>query len=344
MLPVATTALMKLARRLNPETAHNVSLRALRWGLAGADATADDACLKVSAFGRALRNPIGLAAGFDKNAAAVTALGRLGFGFVEAGTVTPRPQSGNPKPRLFRLAEDGAVINRMGFNNAGIEVFAKNLALADRAVVPVGANIGINKEHAVPEVDYPALARIVSPLADYITVNVSSPNTPGLRDLQGEERLAGILGAIETTLPVFVKIAPDLSDDGLAAVVGVSVAAKVAGLIISNTTLDRPAGLRGPHVDEAGGLSGRPLLAPSNAMLAKAYQLAAGRLMLIGVGGIFSAEDAFAKILAGASLVQVYTGFAYQGPAMIPELKTGLARLVRAHGFATISDAVGAKL
>jgi dihydroorotate dehydrogenase len=338
----AAAGLMNLARRLDPETAHNLSLRALRLGLSGRDVTPDDPCLQVSAFGRVLRNPIGLAAGFDKNAAAVTALGRLGFGFVEAGTVTPRPQTGNPKPRLFRLAEDGAVINRMGFNNAGIDVFAKNFARANRSVVPVGANIGINKEGAKPAVDYPALARIVSPLADYITVNVSSPNTPGLRDLQGEVVLAGILGAIETKLPVFVKIAPDLSDDGLAAVVGVCAAAKVAGLIISNTTLARPAGLRGPHISQAGGLSGRPLLAPSTAMLAKAYHLAAGRLMLIGVGGIFSAEDAFAKILAGASLVQVYTGFAYQGPAMIPALKTGLARLVHAHGFKTISDAVGA--
>ena len=333
---------MPVMRRLDPERAHNLSLRALALGLAGQDATPDDPILMVSAFGRVLRNPIGLAAGFDKNAVAVNALGRLGFGFVEAGTVTPRPQAGNPKPRLFRLEEDRAVINRMGFNNGGIEVFLRNLQKVDRGRVALGANVGINKEGANPEVDYPALVKAVSPYADYVTVNISSPNTPGLRDLQGEARLAGILSAISTDRPVFVKIAPDLSEDGLEAVVAACMAEKVAGLIVSNTTIARPASLQGRHKGETGGLSGAPLFAPSTAMLARAYRLAGRKLMLIGAGGISTPEDVLVKILAGASLVQVYTGFAYQGPAMIPRLKTGLAALLRARGFASVADATGA--
>lgn len=333
---------MPALRWLPSEAAHNFSLRALRLGLAGHDTTPDDPILATMAFGRSLKNPIGLAAGFDKNAVAVTALGRLGFGFVEAGTVTPRPQPGNPKPRLFRLEEDRAVINRMGFNNAGIEVFLANLKLADRTRVAIGANVGINKEGADPERDYPALVNAVSPYADYITINISSPNTPGLRDLQSEARLTSILSGIATYKPVFVKIAPDLSNDGLEAVVGVCVAQKITGLIISNTTLARPESLRSRYKAEAGGLSGAPLFAPSTAMLARTYGLAAGRLMLIGAGGVSTPEQMLAKILAGASLVQLYTGFAYAGPALIPALKTGLAALLRARGFKNVTEAVGA--
>jgi dihydroorotate dehydrogenase len=333
--------LLPVARLLDPEVAHDLSLQALRLGLAGRDSAPDDPCLRVSAFGRELRNPIGLAAGFDKNAVALDALGRLGFGFLEAGTVTPRPQAGNPKPRLFRLAANRAVINRMGFNNAGIDSFLPHLRAADRRVVAVGANIGINKEGAEPETDYPALAAAVGPHADYIAVNVSSPNTAGLRDLQGAARLAAIMEKIVSPVPVFVKIAPDLSEDALAAVVEACVTRGVAGLIVSNTTLSR-AGLTGRHKTEAGGLSGEPLRELSTRMLALAYRFSKGRLLLIGAGGIFSAEDAFAKILAGASLVQVYTGFAYQGPGLVPRLKSGLARLVTARGLRNISEAVGA--
>jgi dihydroorotate dehydrogenase len=336
------SATLPLLRRIDPESAHNISLKALRLGLAGRDATPDDPVLAVPAFGRVLKNPIGLAAGFDKNAVAINPLGNLGFGFIEAGTVTLRPQPGNPKPRLFRLEQDRAVINRMGFNNAGIEHFAVNLRQADRSRIAVGANIGINKEGANPEADYPALVRAVADHADYITINISSPNTPGLRDWQSEARLAGILDAIRTTTPLFVKIAPDLSDDGVKAVIEVCLARNVAGLIISNTTIARPEALTGHHKAQTGGLSGAPLLAPSTAMLARAFALAQGKLMLIGAGGIFSAEDAFAKILAGATLVQIYTGFAYHGPALIPRLKSGLAALVKARGFGSIADAVGA--
>ena len=334
--------LMPALRRLDPETAHDLSLRALRLGLVGRDATPDDPILAVEAFGRRLSNPIGLAAGFDKNAVAVNALGRLGFGFVETGTVTPRPQAGNLRPRLFRLAEDEAVINRMGFNNAGLEVYLANLRRVDRSRIGLGANVGINKEGADPERDYPMLVEAVSPFADYITINVSSPNTPGLRDLQSETRLAGILAGISSPRPIFIKIAPDLSDAGLDAVIGVALQHDVTGLIISNTTIARPETLKSPLRREAGGLSGLPLFAPSTLMLARAYKLARGRLMLIGAGGVGSAEQALAKILAGASLVQFYTAFAYQGPAMLPGLKSGLAALLRERGFGSVAEAVGA--
>ena len=334
--------LMPALRRLDPETAHNLSLKALKLGLVGSNNSPDDPILAARAFGRVLRNPIGLAAGFDKNAVAVNALGRLGFGFVEAGTVTPRPQAGNPRPRLFRLTEDRAVINRMGFNNAGLDVYLANLRKVDRQSLVLGANVGINKEGADPERDYPALVSAVSPYADYITINISSPNTPGLRDLQSEERLAGILSGISTPRPVFVKIAPDLSEAGLEAVVGVALQHGVSGLIVSNTTIARPDSLQSALRRETGGLSGAPLFAPSTLMLARARKLAGDRLVFIGAGGVSSAEEVLVKILAGASLVQFYSAFAYQGPAMVPRLKTGLAALLRARGFASVAEAVGA--
>jgi len=333
---------MPALRRLDPETAHNLSLKALKLGLVGSDATPDDPILSMQAFGRVLRNPLGLAAGFDKNAVAVNALGRLGFGFVEAGTVTPRPQAGNPRPRLFRLTEDRAVINRMGFNNAGLDVYLNNLRRVDRQSLVLGANVGINKDGADPERDYPALVSAVSPYADYITINISSPNTPGLRDLQSEERLAAILSGISTPRPVFVKIAPDLSEAGLEAVIGVALQHGVTGLIISNTTIARPENLQSALKRETGGLSGAPLFAPSTLMLARARKLAGARLVLIGAGGVSSAGEALVKILAGASLVQFYSAFAYQGPAMVPQVKTGLAALLRARGFASVAEAVGA--
>lgn len=338
----APSWLMPALRRLAPETAHNLSLKALSLGLVGSHSTPDDPILAVQAFGRGLRNPIGLAAGFDKNAVAVNALGRLGFGFVEAGTVTLRPQPGNPRPRLFRLAEDRAVINRMGFNNAGLDNYLANMRRVDRQGLVVGANVGINKEGADPERDYPALVSAVSPYADYITINISSPNTPGLRDLQSEERLAAILAGISTARPVFVKIAPDLSEEALEAVVTVALAHGVTGLIVSNTTIARPAALKSALKHETGGLSGAPLFAPSTLMLARVHRLAAGRLMLIGAGGVSSAEEALVKILAGATLVQLYTAFAYQGPAMVPKLTAGLAALLHQRGFTGVAEAVGA--
>ncbi len=344
MTPAIASAILPLLRRMDAERAHDLALCALRHGLVGRDATPDDPALAIDVLGRHFPNPIGLAAGFDKNAVAAAALMRLGFGFVETGTVTPRPQPGNPRPRLFRLAQDQAAINRLGFNNAGLEVYRRNLAALANRPVPLGANVGINKEGADPPRDYPALVAAVAALADYAVINVSSPNTPGLRDLQGEAQLRAILRAVAAVPhrpPVLVKIAPDLSDDGLAAIVETCVAEGAQGLIVSNTTITRPPGLRSPHAHEAGGLSGAPLFPLSTRMLARAFVLARGRLTLVGVGGIASGADALTKIRAGASLVQLYTAFAAAGPALIPRLKRDLAAALRAAGFARIQEAIG---
>ncbi|MCG7362217.1 quinone-dependent dihydroorotate dehydrogenase [Roseomonas sp. ACRSG] len=349
MTPAIASALMPLMRGMDPERAHELALKALGLGLAGADRGQDDPVLATTALGLGFRNPIGLAAGFDKNALAVLPLMRLGFGFVEPGTTTPRPQDGNPKPRLFRLEQDAAVINRMGMNNRGMQAFVSRLAALPRPLPAVlGANIGINKEGADPERDYPALYLGVAPQADYVTVNVSSPNTPGLRDLQGEQRLAAILAAIAAARanaprqpPVLVKIAPDLAEDAVPAVVETCVAHGVAGLIVSNTTIARPASLTSPHRGETGGLSGAPLFEPSTALLRRVHRLAAGRLTLIGCGGIATPEQAYTKIRAGASLVQLYAAFAYAGPRLVPELKRGLAALLQRDGFTSVAQAVG---
>jgi dihydroorotate dehydrogenase len=336
---------MPLLRLIDAERAHALSLRALRLGLAGRAAGDDDPMLSVDVFGRHFANPIGLAAGFDKDAMAVPALMRLGFGFVETGTVTPRPQPGNPRPRLFRLDADRAVVNRMGFNNAGLAAYVARLAARPRGPVVLGANVGINKDGAEPERDYPAMIAAVAPYADYAVINVSSPNTPGLRDLQGETQLGGILRAVTRGVPnrppLLVKIAPDLAPDGVVALIETCVAEGVQGLIVSNTTISRPPGLRAPRAAEAGGLSGAPLFRPSTAVLARAFLAARGRLALIGVGGIATGQDALTKIRAGASLVQLYTGFAYAGPALIPRLKRELAAALRGAGFASIRQAVG---
>ncbi len=342
------TAALPLLRLLDAERAHALALRALRLGLVGGGAAApDDPRLAVHVFGHDFTNPIGLAAGFDKDATALSGLMRLGFGFIEAGTVTSRSQPGNPRPRLFRLAADGAVINRMGFNNAGIDAFVRRLA-AVRQRVPVGANVGLNKQDAVPERDYPALVAAVAPHAAYVVVNVSSPNTPGLRDLQAAPRLGAILAAIRRAVPdappLLVKLAPDLASADLPGIVAACVDAGAAGLVVSNTTLARPGGLRSRHAGEAGGLSGAPLFAPSTAMLAAVARLAAGRLVLIGVGGVATGRQALQKIRAGASLVQLYTGFALHGPALIPRLKRELLAALDADGFAGVADAVGADL
>lgn len=349
MTPGIASALMPLMRRLDPETAHNLALRALAAGLGGRSTAPDDPVLATSALGLRFRNPIGLAAGFDKDAVAVLPLMRLGFGLVEAGTVTPRPQPGNPRPRLFRLAEDRAVINRFGFNNQGLAAYLDRLRALERPLPAIlGANIGVNKEGADPERDYPQLYTAVAPLADYVVVNISSPNTPGLRDLQAEERLAAILRAVQLARsmvakapPLLVKIAPDLADAALPGLVETCLAYKVGGLIVSNTTIARPATLRSVHKGEAGGLSGAPLFERSTEVLRQVYRLAQGRLTLIGVGGVASGAEALAKIRAGASLVQLYTGFAYGGPALIPRIKRELAALLKQQGCTSVAEAVG---
>ncbi|MEJ0017063.1 MAG: quinone-dependent dihydroorotate dehydrogenase [Acetobacteraceae bacterium] len=345
MTPGLASALLPLLRRFDPERAHDLALAALRRGLAGTADGADDPALEVDALGLRFANPIGLAAGFDKNAVAIAALMRLGFGFIETGTVTPRPQAGNPRPRLFRLEQDRAVINRMGFNNDGLDAYLARLAARPHGTVPLGANVGINKEGADPERDYPALIAAVAPHADYAVINVSSPNTPGLRDLQGEAQLRAILRAVADKVPerppVLVKIAPDISEAALAALVETCVTEGVQGLIVSNTTLARPSTLRSPLAQEAGGLSGEPLFRRSTAVLARACLLGRGRLVLVGAGGVASGAQALEKLLAGASLVQLYTGFAYDGPALIPRLKRELAAALRAAGFTSVRDAVG---
>jgi dihydroorotate dehydrogenase len=343
---VAASSLTPLLRLIDAEAAHALSLGALRLGLAGADRLPDDPALAVSAFGLSFTNPLGLAAGFDKNAGAVLPLLRLGFGHVEAGTVTRRPQPGNPRPRLFRLSAQRAVINRMGFNNAGIAAFCARLAALRNRPGRVGANLGLNKDSVTAEEDYAALAAAVSPLADYISINVSSPNTPGLRGLQDAARLLGILQAIRTLAPnappILVKLAPDLSDAGLEAVVQAALEGGARGLIICNTTVERPASLRGRHAAEAGGLSGPPLFVRSTDMLRRAYGLAAGKLTLVGCGGVSTGGDVLAKIRAGAHLVQIYTAFAYAGPALVPRLKRELMAALREDGFADVASAVGA--
>jgi dihydroorotate dehydrogenase len=342
MTPSLASALMPALRLVDAEEAHGLALVGLRMGLAGQSRADAHPALACTVMGRHFANPLGLAAGFDKDAVAVTPLLRLGFGFIEAGTVTPRPQAGNERPRLFRLTQDQAVINRMGFNNGGIDSYLARLRdLARPLPGLLGANIGVNKDGADPVRDYPALYAAVAPLVDYVTINISSPNTPGLRDLQGEERLAAILAALpEQRVPVLVKIAPDLDEAALPGILDVCIAGGVAGVIISNTTLLRE-GLRSRHAREAGGMSGAPLFERSTAMLARAYRHAGGRLVFIGVGGIASAEQAFAKLRAGASLVQLYTGFAYAGPALVPRILDGLAALCAREGFASITDAVG---
>lgn len=340
---------LPLIRSLDPERAHALTLRALALGLGPVRREADDSILRGTVLGLDFPNPLGLAAGFDKNAQVFGAMLRAGFGFVEVGTVTPRPQQGNPRPRIFRLAQDGAVINRLGFNNAGMEAAARRLEGRRGGVV--GVNIGMNKDSSDANADYIAVARRLGPLADYVVVNVSSPNTPGLRALQNREALAGLVDAVAEALagacpsgppPLLVKIAPDLTEQDRADIAAVALAGPVAGLVISNTTIERPAGLQSPSRAESGGLSGRPLFEASTRLLSEMYRLTGKNLVLIGVGGIASGADAYKKIRAGASLTQCYTSLIYRGAGMIPKVKRELATLLRADGFKSVAEAVGA--
>jgi dihydroorotate dehydrogenase len=337
-------------RRLDPETAHDLTLWALRHGLAPRAAGGDDPILATRLWGISFANPLGLAAGFDKNARVVEPMLGLGLGFVEVGSVTPRPQPGNPKPRIFRLPEDAAVINRLGFNNAGLEAARDNLAAFRRTHPnsgPVGVNLGKNKDTADASSDYVLGAAALGPLADYLVINVSSPNTPGLRALQGRAALEELLGRVLAALPdpappLLVKIAPDLTEEDKADIAAVALFLKVSGLIAANTTIARPEGLKSAAKGEAGGLSGRPLFDPSKAVLRDLYRLTEGKVPLIGVGGVSSGADAYRKIRAGASLVQLYTGLIYGGPGLVPRIKMELARLLREDGFDSVAAAVGA--
>jgi dihydroorotate dehydrogenase len=333
---------------LPAETAHRatVFLTGLAAPLLSA-APQDDPRLKVRALGLEFPNPVGLAAGFDKNARIPHAMAKLGCGFVECGTVTPRPQAGNPKPRLFRLPEDEAVINRMGFNNHGMERAARRLARGKGPGI-VGINIGANKDSADRIADYAIGFDRLALLADYVTVNVSSPNTPGLRGLQARDELhrllqvlTGFRGQHPRRTPLLLKIAPDLDEQAMDDIAATVLSTDVDGLIISNTTVDRPASLRGRHAREGGGLSGKPLFEPSTHILKCMRARVGARLVLVGVGGIASGAAAYAKIRAGASLVQLYTALAYEGPGLVARIKDELTGCLARDGFARVSDAVG---
>ena len=361
--------------RLDAETAHEMGIESLRLGLSGLFAGGPAVPFgKIERFGLSFSNPIGVAAGFDKNGVVVNQLESLGFGFVEVGTVTLKPQKGNPKPRLFRLPEDQALINRLGFNNDGAEVVADRLRKLERKCV-VGVNIGKNKDVPNEEAveNYVACLDIVHDVADYVAVNISSPNTPGLRDLQRGENLENLVGALMARIsmqafnaenaenaevdergapqspsldvpakPLLVKIAPDLSEPELEEIVDICLRNGIAGIIATNTTVARD-GLRTANVDAlgAGGLSGRPLTSRSNQVISKIYGFSNGQLPIIGVGGIFTARDAFDKIAAGACLVQAYTGFVYGGPSFARDIAEGLRKLLEQNGFASIDDAIG---
>jgi dihydroorotate dehydrogenase len=303
----------------------------------------DDPSLAVQAFGLSFPNPVGLAAGFDKDAEVPDAMAKLGFGFVECGTVTPKPQTGNPRPRLFRLPQDRAVINRMGFNNHGMAEAERNLSARQGKGV-TGINIGANKDSADRIADYVHAFTRLSRLADYVTVNVSSPNTPGLRGLQNREDLTRLLsaltGARKTSVPLLLKIAPDLDGQALDDIAAVVQSSGIDGLIVSNTTIARPA-LRSWFAGESGGLSGAPLFVPSTEILRQIRQRLGDAVVLVGVGGISSGAEAYAKICAGATLVQLYTALVYQGPGLVARIKNDLMALLKRDGFTSITQAVG---
>jgi len=341
--------------RLPAETAHELALHSLSLLPASLiKKRVDDSALSIKRFGLTFPNPIGLAAGFDKNGIALQPLAALGFGFIEAGTVTYHPQPGNPRPRLFRLSEDQALINRAGFNNEGAAAFARRVA-GHRPDCVLGVSIGKSKitplENATE--DYLASFELVYDVADYIAINVSSPNTPQLRELQQSQQLETLLSALQARrqqlqkqVPLLVKLSPDLERRDLESIVAVIERLKIDGIVATNTTVSRD-NLRTDAARVAacgeGGLSGRPLRDRATRMIAELYELTGGRIPLIGVGGIFTAEDAWEKIAAGASLVQLYTGFIYQGPRIAQEINEGLAKILEREGFANLDAAVGCR-
>jgi dihydroorotate dehydrogenase len=341
----ATAAL----RWLDPEDAHSIALAALKLGLGPVNRDPPDPILATKIAGLRLDNPLGLAAGFDKNAEVPDAMLRAGFGFVECGTVTPRSQIGHLRPRLFRLTRDQAVINRLGFNNHGQDAFARALNARTRSGV-VGANIGANSDSEDRIADYVSGFERLCGRADYLAINISSPNTPGLRELQHAGALEDLLGAIserrreidpDGRTPIFLKVAPDLAEGDVSAIVAAAVAFELSGLIVSNTTIQRPRTLRDSSRDETGGLSGAPLMDISTRILRQFHEEAAGRLTLIGAGGVASAADAYAKIRAGAHAVQLYTALVFEGVGLLSRIRTGLAARLRADGFTRIGEAVG---
>jgi dihydroorotate dehydrogenase len=350
--------LFKLARPalfyLDPERAHRVSVWALKLGLVtglgGQAREPDDPILATKVWGLAFPNPIGLAAGYDKDAEVCDAALALGFGFVEAGTVTPKPQPGNAGQRLFRLSEDKAVINRFGFNSRGLAPFVERLGRRRARPGIVGANVGKNRDTADAAADYVAGIGAVGALADYLVVNISSPNTPGLRALQARGEIEELLARVQDFRsrqtagrhpPLLVKIGPDLDDGEMRDIAEAALAAGVDGLVVGNTTIARPATLRSADRNAQGGLSGKPLFALSTACLAAMYGFTEGRIPIIGCGGVGSGADAYAKIRAGASLVQLYSALVFEGPGLVERIKSELAALLRRDGFKSVADAVG---
>ena len=337
---------------LNAETAHNLTIKALSNGLYVPTLYKDDSVLKTKVWNMEFSNPVGLSAGFDKNAQVYNAMNDLGMGFCEVGSITPKPQVGNPKPRLFRLPKDGAVLNRFGFNNLGMDYAHKQLQKPRNGIV--GVNLGKNKTTTDPVADFVKGCEKLAPMSDYLVVNVSSPNTPGLRALQGQTELTNILSAVQKMRnkvcknnipPLLVKIAPDLTDDDVSDIVAVVKKLKIDGIIVSNTTLARPKDLHHQNIlSEAGGLSGRPLFKKSTEMLAKIYKLTNGKIPLIGVGGVSSGADAYEKIKHGATLVQLYSALTYGGAGLITDIKKELAGLLKADGFKNVNEAVGSAI
>lgn len=345
--------LLPVLRLLPPEAAHRATIRALAWGLGPTDKTPDDPVLATSVWGLDFRNPVGLSAGFDKGAEVPDAMLAAGFGFVEAGTVTPLPQPGNPKPRMFRLSEDNAAINRLGFNGQGLAPYVRRVARRGRGLGPFGANIGKNKVTEDGAADYEIGIEAVAPYADYLVANISSPNTPGLRAMQGREILADMIGRVlqararavpdaEKRPPLIVKIAPDLDDGDRADIAAVIMDTGVDGMTVANTTVQRPSDMTDPQTAEAGGLSGAPLFPIALEIVGDMYRRTGGSVPIIGCGGIASGADAYAMIRAGASIVQLYTALVFHGPALIPRIKQELTVLLKRDGFAHVADAVGA--
>ena len=339
---------LKALHQIDPEAAHGFAIKALQMGLANAPGTLTSPRLKTTFAGLNLPNPVGLAAGFDKNATALDGLAKAGFGFFEVGAATPRPQPGNPKPRLFRLSEDRAAINRFGFNNEGMDAIAARLANRPKNAV-IGLNLGANKDSEDRASDFAKVLAHCGAHLDFATVNVSSPNTEKLRDLQGKAALSALLSgvmetrdALDRPIPVFLKIAPDLSDAEIAEIAEVAVESKLDAVITTNTTLDRK-GLASKHRDEMGGLSGAPLFTKSTRVLARLSQLTDGQMPLIGVGGIGNAQDAYDKICAGASVVQLYTALVYGGLSLVEDIVRGLDTLLEQDGFSNVAEAVGTK-
>ncbi|MCO5599598.1 hypothetical protein L7F22_053704 [Adiantum nelumboides] len=374
----ASKYLNPLFRLLDPEEAHKIAIKAAAHGLVPRETRPDSPILHLNVWGRTFSNPIGLAAGFDKDAEAVEGLLGIGFGFMEVGSITPLPQEGNPKPRVFRLPDHGAIINRYGFNSEGIMAVAKRLGaqhgkrrLAESVPASswvqgdqnkpagkassglLGVNIGKNKNTEDAASDYVQGVHTLSQYADYLVINVSSPNTPGLRKLQGRKQLKDLVKKVLAARdemqwgekgppPLLVKIAPDLSKQDRADIAAVALTLRLDGLIISNTTISRPDDVIGaPHAEEIGGLSGKPLFKLSTEVLRDMYQLTRGKIPLIGCGGVSSGEDVYMKIRSGATLVQLYTAFAYEGPAIVPRIKEELAACLEKDGFKSIKEAVG---